>query len=144
MNRFKHFLYLLLVFAPTLVSAQVKFVDLDFAEALEQAKKEHKLVFVDFRADWCKPCVEMEQTTFQDSSLGTFMAPHFIAIKFDVDKFSGPDLRNRYSVNSYPTILVIDPQTELVEIRMIGYKPARILRGDLQMVLDFRTEDGEK
>jgi thiol-disulfide isomerase/thioredoxin len=116
------------------------FSQLTYKEALAKAKDENKLVFLDFRADWCKPCIEMEQTTFLDSSLGDLLNNNCVNLKIDVDQFSGMDLRDKFTVHSYPTMLLIDPVNETVQLRMIGYKTATILKGDVNMVLDFWNE----
>ncbi len=117
-------------------NAQVDFVEIPYTDALTQAANDGKFVFLDFWAGWCKPCIEMEKTTFKDTALGDYLKTEFISLKIDVDQPSGTHLRKRFGVNSYPTMLVIDPQSEVVQLRMIGYKPASILMGDLKMVLD--------
>src|SRR4030095_16051843 len=35
--------------------------------ALLQARAEHKLLVLDFSAEWCAPCKRMEKTTFVDA-----------------------------------------------------------------------------
>ncbi len=137
-------LFLPVVLLVTLsLRAQVTFSDLTYTEVLTLAKKENKLVFLDFRADWCKPCIDMEQTTFLDTSLGNLLNTNCISLKVDVDQLSSRDLRNKYAINSYPTMLLIDPMNEKVQLRMIGFKTAKILMGDINMVLDFRNETEE-
>lgn len=137
MKRILQFLtLLLLVLMNTFGYAQVNFSELSYADALKTAQAEDKMVFLDFRADWCKPCIEMERTTFQDENLGLYMRSNFISLKIDVDQFTGMDLREKFNVNQYPTMLIIDPRNEEVQLRMIGFKPARILIGDLEMMFD--------
>ena len=37
--------------------------------AFAAAKQQHRLVFVDFHATWCKPCQQMDATVFQDAEV---------------------------------------------------------------------------
>jgi thiol-disulfide isomerase/thioredoxin len=93
-----------------------------------------KLLLLDFRADWCKPCIDMERTTFQDKDLADFLSSRYLPLKVDVDYSSGKSLGNKFMVNQYPTLLVIDPSNEKVIMRLIGFKTASILIGDLRML----------
>jgi thiol-disulfide isomerase/thioredoxin len=129
-------IFCLLIAQSFSLKAQVVFEDLTFTEAIAKANKEYKFVFLDFRADWCKPCIEMEQTTFQDTTVGNYLTDKAISLKVDVDLFSGMDIKEMYNVNQYPTMLILDPYDSSVQLRMIGFKPANILLGDLKFVMD--------
>ena len=117
--------------------SQVNFEDLSFTDAIAKASNEGKYVFLDFRADWCKPCIEMEQTTFQDTAVGNYLTQKAVSLKVDVDLFTGMDIKEMYNVNQYPTMLVLDPYDSSVLLRMIGFKPASIILGDLKFVMDM-------
>lgn len=119
--------------------AQVVFEDLSFTSAIAKANNAHKYVFLDFRADWCKPCIEMEKTTFQDTAVGNYLTEKAVSLKVDVDMFVGMDIKEMYNVNQYPTMLILDPYDSSVQLRMIGFKTANILLGDLKFVMDEIT-----
>lgn len=104
--------------------AQVNFQNLEnssLKKVLKQAQKQDKVVFIDFRADWCIPCVHMEETTFQDANLTKFIAQNFIAFQVDVDFFDGMDIADKYEVSTYPTILILDSEGNLMK-RLQGYQ----------------------
>lgn len=126
----------LVVAALNVQAAGVNFFDGSYSEALAKAKTENRLLFIDFRAHWCKPCLELEQTTFKDSALGVFMDNNFVAFKADVDFFYGMDLQEQYNVNQYPTMLVVNTYEE-VQLRIIGFRPADVLQMDLEGILKF-------
>jgi len=117
-------------------NGQIQFEGLSFSDAIAKARAEHKFVFVDFRADWCKPCIDMEKTTFQDTSIGNYLDKKAISLKIDVDQVAGKKIKDRYQVNQYPTILIINPLDSSVQLRMIGFKPAYILLGDLKFAME--------
>jgi thiol:disulfide interchange protein len=61
----------------------VWFFDLD--SAIAAAKKENKPLMIDFMADWCAPCKEMERSTFSNSTV-ILKAKAFIPVRIDIDK----------------------------------------------------------
>lgn len=141
MLRLKNILLLFTIVLQSPGFAQVVFEDLSFTAAVAKANQQGKYVFLDFRADWCKPCIEMEQTTFQDTTVGNYLSQKAISLKVDVDQFSGMDIKEMYNVNQYPTMLILDPYDSSVQLRMIGFKPASILLGDLKFVMDEIVSD---
>lgn len=118
----------------TKLNAQVHFQNLSYDSAVTLANSQHKKVLISFRADWCKPCLEMERTTLQDSLLGDYVNQRFVAIKFDVDSDTGKKYRNQFGVNEFPSYVIIDSKTTQMLLTLIGYKPARIFMGDLKML----------
>ena len=90
-----------------LAGAQTNFRSISYAEALEAAKVENKLVFIDFYTEWCGPCKVMARDVFPQKKLGDFMNTHFVCIKLDAEK-EGKDAAEQYNIESYPTFVVID------------------------------------
>jgi thiol:disulfide interchange protein len=97
------------------------FHGLSYEEALDEAQKQNKVVVIDFGADWCGPCRQMEATTFKDVRVQQFLAQHTIAIKVDVDANS--KLAGQLGVNSVPVVLFMDSSGYELK-RLLGYKTA--------------------
>jgi len=108
------------------------FEDMTFEEAIAKGKAEHRLVMVDFRADWCRPCIQMERQTFTDSALCAYSTANFICLKIDIDKSPDRNVKSKFSVFQYPTILLLNPETQETVLRLIGFKTAEIMHGDLK------------
>ncbi len=75
--------------------------------AIEQAAKEKKWIFIDTYAKWCKPCKQMDKV-FRDKALGNFFNQHFISVKVDMDGPYGAVIRDRYEVIWLPTMIILD------------------------------------
>ena len=87
--------------------AQTNFRPLTLDQAVEQAKKENKLVFVDFYTDWCGPCRVMANTVFPQKKVGDYFNARFVCIKLNAEK-EGKEDAATYQVKAYPTFLVLD------------------------------------
>lgn len=84
------------------------FRELSFAQAIETAKAEGKLLFVNMHTKTCRPCHLMEKVVFPKEKLGKYMNTHFVSIALDAEEGEGAELKSRYEVEMYPTYLVID------------------------------------
>jgi thioredoxin:protein disulfide reductase len=91
------------------------------ATTLERAKTEGKPAVVDFRADWCLPCLEMERTTYVEP-LVVERAGQVAMLQADVTELSPEqeELLGRYKVLGVPTTLFIDASGREVR-RLVGY-----------------------
>ena len=85
-----------------------------FKQALQKAKKENKLLFIDGYADWCAPCKKMEKTVFQEEEVGTYFDEHIVALKVDVEKGDGPKIKEKYDIQGLPGYVFIDGNDEVV------------------------------
>ena len=66
--------------------AQTNFRSISFDEALKAAKKEKKLVFIDFYTDWCGPCKKMARDVFPQTMVGDFMNAKFVNLKLNAEQ----------------------------------------------------------
>ncbi len=69
-----------------------------------------KGIIIDFYADWCIPCKELDALTFSDQRV-IDLSRNFAAFKADMTKSVSPEveiLRNKYSIVGVPTILILD------------------------------------
>ncbi|HEX9980993.1 MAG TPA: thioredoxin family protein [Flavobacterium sp.] len=85
----------------------IDFFEGTFKEALAEAKKSGKPVFIDFYATWCGPCKKLKKT-FRDKAVGDYFNKNFINISVDGETAEGARLLNQFRVNSYPTLLIVN------------------------------------
>jgi thiol:disulfide interchange protein len=58
---------------------------MDYGAALEKAKMEPKLIFVDLYADWCVPCRIMDANVYNNPTVASILNTRFYAAKLDAD-----------------------------------------------------------
>jgi thiol-disulfide isomerase/thioredoxin len=109
------------------LSAQDKkgilFFEGTWQQALEEAQKTHKILFVDAFTTWCGPCQRMAKEVFSLEEVGIFYNKHFINVKLDMEKGEGPKFAQKYKITSYPTLLFIDEKGEEIQV-FKGSRPA--------------------
>ena len=91
-------------------------------------------VMLDFYADWCVSCKEMERFTFTDAAVQAKLKP-VLLLKADVTANSEADqtLLKRYGLYGPPAILFFDAQgRELNDFRVTGYQDAARFLQSLQ------------
>ncbi len=101
---------------------EIQFSTMSFDEALKEAKKTGKLIFLDAYTDWCGPCKKMSAHTFTDQNVAKLFNSKFINLKIEMEKNPiGPEIARRYSVRAYPSLLFIDGDGKVVKY-VVGYQ----------------------
>lgn len=104
-------------------------------DAFERALAAERPVLLDFQADWCLPCREMDRTTFRDPDVVRAAMPF---ASFKVDVTTGDDDANavmdRFGVSGVPTYLVLRPDGSEHD-RLVGFISAERMRQALETLV---------
>ena len=94
----------------------------DLGPSLDLARQEGKPLLLDFRADWCVACVELEKKTWPDERVQASLK-EAIPVRLDMTRKSdeGQALLRRYRVMGLPTVILLDPQGNELG-RFVGFK----------------------
>jgi thiol:disulfide interchange protein DsbD len=108
---------------------ELKFKVIGSIEALqpyfEEAKRTGKPLLLDFYADWCISCKEMEIKTFQNAAVAKKMQD-FILVQADVTRNTAEHqaLLKQYGLFGPPGILLFNPAgEEQINQRVVGFMP---------------------
>jgi thioredoxin-like negative regulator of GroEL len=105
-----------------------------FEDVLAKAKAAKKPVFIDFTTDWCVWCRRLEKDTFSQASVGELMKS-LVNVQIDAEKGEGPELKARYGVNGYPTLVVVDAQGDEID-RIVGYRKPEEFTAEIRRMLN--------
>ncbi len=81
-------------------------------DALIEARRVGKPVFIDFWATWCKNCLQMDRTTFKDDAVRARLEA-FVAVKYQAEDLRDPaiaDVLDYFQVIGLPTYVVLLPK----------------------------------
>ena len=129
-------LYLLLTSLHAQPPPGIRFFTGTWQDALVEAKRQNKPVFVDVYTNWCPPCRRMAREAFPDPKLGKTYNARFINYQVNAESGEGIDVARSYAVASYPTLLYVAPNGELMQ-RAVGYGGinALLVLGDMALAI---------
>jgi thiol:disulfide interchange protein DsbD len=101
----------------------------DEKAALTMARATGKPIIIDFFADWCSACKELDAHTFSDPRVRQEVADRFVPLKVDAtdDSDETNRLEQKYGVPGLPTVLMVacrDPAPQQCAVPQDG--PGRI------------------
>jgi len=109
----------------------------DLTAAKKKALAEGKPVFIDFRADWCTICRELERKVFPRPEIRVLLEK-MVTVKIDATN-NTPEIEallQEYSVIGLPTLVVLTSDgTEISDLRMVGDITAGQLAENLSLAL---------
>jgi thioredoxin-related protein len=106
-----------ILFTINIVCGQgIQFFEGSWKEAMEKAKSEDKLLFVDAFAKWCGPCKAMAKNVFTQQKVGDFFNSNFINLKLDMEEADGVSFGHKYPVSAYPTLFFLDGDGKVVKL----------------------------
>lgn len=86
------------------------FSGLSLGEALEQAKRDQKMVIVDFFADWCEPCHEWNSAVWSNENVVKVLKDRVLVVEIDctTETPACAEAVERFDVVGWPTVIFMD------------------------------------
>lgn len=96
-------------------------------QILHSAQESGKPVMIDFYADWCIPCKELDKFTFSDGRV-IELSKNFVMLKADLTKSESPEvlaLQEKYNIKGVPTLVFLTSDgQEVSSSRVVSYVKA--------------------
>jgi len=90
-------------------------INVNFYElALREAKKQNKLILLDFSAEWCGGCKAYDKYVFQDSLIYNRISDQYLLLKINKDLPDNEFLNIKYEIGGIPHIVIIDSDERIL------------------------------
>lgn len=86
----------------------------DYQQAILDAKKQDKKLFLDFWAPYCSLCKLITSTVLKDPAVAKVLSEKYIVVSIngnDADLEPFKSLKDRYGIQGFPNLLIVDPRT---------------------------------
>ncbi|MEX0682997.1 MAG: DUF255 domain-containing protein [Dehalococcoidia bacterium] len=81
-------------------------------EAFREAQDANKPLLLALSAVWCHWCHVMDETSYSDEGVISYINEHFVPVRVDNDQ--RPDINARYNMGGWPTTAFLTPEGEIL------------------------------
>lgn len=105
----------------------------------QTAKEKNQLILIDFYTTWCVPCKKLEANVLRHPDFLPY-TEKIVMYSMDAEKGEGIALADKYNVNGYPTLLVLNSDgVEIEKLKLINFEISDFLKA-LDQVLSGKSE----
>lgn len=132
----KHTVIILIILMASQLSIGqgIHFKEMPLKQALELARQENKILFVDCYTSWCAPCKLLDKSVFAQAKVGDVFNSQFVSIKLNMEQEELRPLAQQYNVRAFPSLLFLDADGQLLH-KVVGYMQAEDLLHNAQIAL---------
>ena len=118
--------------------AEISFKNLNSLEQIESSvKSESKPVIIDFYADWCAQCKELDKYTYTDEKV-VELSKNINNIKIDLTK-ENPVITEKYGIKGLPVVIFMKANgEEIKELRVTGFMEPEEFSIRMKKLLDAK------
>jgi thioredoxin:protein disulfide reductase len=117
------------ILKPESHSAEVNWQMLNSVESIESSiKSKNTPIMIDFYADWCAQCKELDKFTYTDKDVAD-LSKSFNTIKIDLTK-ENKAISDKYNIKGLPVVIFMNAKgEEIKELRVTGFlKPEEFIK----------------
>jgi len=95
-------------------------------KALQAAKSDNKVIFIQFMTDDCPPCNRLKNEIWTNDKLAIIYSDYFILLSPKIGSKDAKFLEKKYKIHSYPASIFIDKNTKLIH-KYLGFTSSDIM-----------------
>ena len=100
----------------------------------DQAKKEHRLVLLYGKSEWCHWCQKMNGETWTDTGVQQLINDHFVPVAVDVT--DDAEIANHFQIKGTPTLVIVGANRQVIKT-LYGFEEPYDLVNNLTAVLNL-------